>query len=489
MAKESFPVIYLTGAPASGKSTFGAQLAKLIPDLRVFEYGHELNNFLARKKGHGGTQEMLRAESAQIISPEDIEELDSELIALVDKERFDHPFLIDSHPVTKERYGFRVTAFTRAQLEKLRPTRVIVLYASPQLTIDRIQTDSGGRPQISEFESAMHTYLQANVAINYALELGVPIHFLNSVQSPESMAEWLQSKIKKCPIERPTPTLGGSMVDQPLAAFDLRSAFNAISDVIQNRPLPIRLFDQIYMKAADMVTQAVFMARKFDGLRVVFIGDGDGIALAALHLRAQGLINFGPEHILVLDFDERIVKSVTYFADRNRFSDQIEARHYNVADPLPDDVFHSRDAFYTNPPWGQFNDGESVRVFMERGIEAVKEKALGMLVIGDDGDIPWTQDVLRDSQRLAIDYGFLVNDMVAEQHLYHLDDAPDLRSCACVFRRAKALNWHESSQPLNNDRKANFYGRQQPLEYRYVWEVSDRDRGKAPENTYRLERI
>jgi predicted methyltransferase len=33
--------------------------------------------------------------------------------------------------------------------------------------------------------------------------------------------------------------------------LDLRRAINAVSDVIQNRPQPLREFDQIYMKAAD----------------------------------------------------------------------------------------------------------------------------------------------------------------------------------------------------------------------------------------------
>lgn len=37
--------------------------------------------------------------------------------------------------------------------------------------------------------------------------------------------------------------------------IDLRAAINAISDVIQNRPLPLRNFDQIYVKAGDMVLQ------------------------------------------------------------------------------------------------------------------------------------------------------------------------------------------------------------------------------------------
>lgn len=279
------------------------------------------------------------------------------------------------------------------------------------------------------------------------------------------------------------------MEEFSMESFDLRSAINAVSDVIQNRPMPIRDFDQIYMKAADMVTQAVFMAKRFDKLKVVFIGDGDSIGLCALHLRALDLIAFGPEHVLLLDFDERIVKSVLYFSDHHSFADRMEAQMYNVADPLPQQVLHSRNAFYTNPPWGQFNDGQSVRVFLERGIEAVGRKASGMLVIGDDHEIPWTQDVIRDAQRLANDHGFLVSEMIPEQHAYHLDDAPGLRSCACVFRRTEAPIWSEESLPLDPERRENFYGRQRPLEYRYIRETYDRDRGKAPVSTYRLERF
>ena len=36
-------------------------------------------------------------------------------------------------------------------------------------------------------------------------------------------------------------------------ALDLRAALNAVSDVVQNRPPPLREFDQIYMKVGDVV--------------------------------------------------------------------------------------------------------------------------------------------------------------------------------------------------------------------------------------------
>ncbi len=51
--------------------------------------------------------------------------------------------------------------------------------------------------------------------------------------------------------------------------IDLRAAINAISDVIQNRPRPLREFDQIYMKAGDMVLQTSLLARRFAGRRLI----------------------------------------------------------------------------------------------------------------------------------------------------------------------------------------------------------------------------
>src|SRR6267143_1502376 len=111
--------------------------------------------------------------------------------------------------------------------------------------------------------------------------------------------------------------------DQP----DPQAIINAVSDVIQNRPLPLREFDQIYMKAGDMVLQTQFVARRFD---------------------KKKLGNF--------------------------------------------------DVFYTNPPWGASNEGESVKVFAERGMEAVGRDGEGIIVIADDPELIWARDVLFATQ-------------------------------------------------------------------------------------------
>src|SRR5258707_12709954 len=96
----------------------------------------------------------------------------------------------------------------------------------------------------------------------------------------------------------------------PTDPIDLRAAVNAVSDVVQNRPRPLREFDQIYMKSADMVLQSEIVARWADGKRLAFIGDGDAISVCVAYLRHRGILAYGPSEIAVFDFDQRIANAV-----------------------------------------------------------------------------------------------------------------------------------------------------------------------------------
>jgi predicted methyltransferase len=272
-------------------------------------------------------------------------------------------------------------------------------------------------------------------------------------------------------------------------AFDLRKAINAISDVVHNRPPPLREFDQIYMKVADMVIQAEYVARVFDKKEVVFVGDGDGIALASAHLKAQGVIGYGPKLIKVLDFDERVVNSVQHFGEKLAPHITISGELYNVADPLPSIHFGAYDGFHINPPWGASNGGESVLAFLERGSQATKEKSLGIVVIADDPDLSWTQSVLRDTQRRAYELGYLVAELQPQLHQYHLDDAPELCSCSCLFRRVDAGAMEKVSEVLAPSRLTNFYGRSAPLRVRYIRELPTLNTGKETDLRYRVEEL
>lgn len=271
--------------------------------------------------------------------------------------------------------------------------------------------------------------------------------------------------------------------------FDLRDAINGVSDVVANRPPPLREFDQIYMKVADMVIQAHYIAERFHEQDVVFIGDGDAIALTVMHLGQQEIFQQCPHRVHVLDFDERVVKSIVRFAEKYGFSDRLDASLYNVVDALPNAYLGRFDGFYTNPPWGASNNGESVCAFLERGIEATNERARGVIVIADDPTLPWTQQVLLESQRRAAHFGFVVGELIPQMHQYHLDDAPGLRSCSCLLRRVHPRAAPAQSAPLDKARRDNFYGRNNPLRVRYVREHPPLGYGKAADASYTLEHL
>lgn len=271
--------------------------------------------------------------------------------------------------------------------------------------------------------------------------------------------------------------------------LDLRRAVNAVSDVIQNRPLPIREFDQIYMKAGDMVMQSEYIARRFDDKELIFIGDGDGISLCVAYMQERGVFSYGPKRIQLVDFDERIVRAVERFADQERLGEKIATRLYNCIDALPDDLMGRFDAFYTNPPWGASNEGESVKVFAERGMEALQGAGEGVIVIADDPTLGWPGQVLKEVQDFAISKDFYVQEMQSQVHLYHLDDAPDLRSCNLFIRSTASRAPIKRSYKLHGARLENFYGREKRMHVRYVREKARVDYGKAPTGTYEFDML
>jgi predicted methyltransferase len=267
--------------------------------------------------------------------------------------------------------------------------------------------------------------------------------------------------------------------------IDLQAAINAVSDVVQNRPRPLREFDQIYMKTADMVLQSEFIARWADGKRLAFIGDGDAISVCVAYLRHRGILAYGPSSIVVFDFDERICNAITRFAEKEGL-ETLSSVLYNCLDPFPGPC--DFDVFYTNPPWGASNAGESVKVFMQRGMESTRYAGEGVVVVADDPELEWPKVVLANLQRAALDMGFYVQRLMPEVHSYHLDDAPDLRSCNVILRALPGNTRDGESAPISDPtRIANFYGRQGNPIVRYVRETARLDYGKANETEYALE--
>lgn len=267
--------------------------------------------------------------------------------------------------------------------------------------------------------------------------------------------------------------------------IDLRAAINAISDVVQNRPRPLREMDQIYMKTGDMVLQSQLVAQWADKKRLAFIGDGDAISVCVAYLLHHQILEYGPTQITVFDFDQRICNAVTRFAEKEGLT-TLQSRLYNCLDIFPE--IGQYDCFYTNPPWGASNEGESVKVFTQRGMEAVGNNGEGMIVIADDNELVWPQQVLAATQSFSLDRGFYIQKMASKVHRYHLDDNPELRSCNLMLKSLPGLRPVTASLEISDpERLEHFYGKDQHIRIKYVREKERVDYGRAHDDEYEYE--
>lgn len=186
------PVIYLTGPPAAGKSTLCERLAERVPDLEVLHYSMLLRDYLAQQ-GSSTTEDGIRRASAAIITPQIVSKVDDFLIERVQALRAKRPIIIDSHAVTKEKYGYRITPFSLEKFRKLAPTHVCLLYIDSKTVMKRISQRPQGRPKVSSFEADFHRYLQSQVAIAYGMDLGLEIYALDNGRGAELTFEKILS--------------------------------------------------------------------------------------------------------------------------------------------------------------------------------------------------------------------------------------------------------------------------------------------------------
>lgn len=178
-------LIYLTGAPATGKSTLTENLHMQLPETLIYTYSKELLAYIKTRQGSATTQNDLRRRSSGIIRREDVEEVDRQLLELAHSSKAHRNMIIDSHPVTIERFGFRVTPFSKVQILQLEPDMIICLYAKAEVIAGRIKANAAGRPLPSLSEIDLHTQLQCQVANMYAFETGASLYYLDASHSPE----------------------------------------------------------------------------------------------------------------------------------------------------------------------------------------------------------------------------------------------------------------------------------------------------------------
>jgi adenylate kinase len=188
-------VIYVTGAPASGKSTTTQLLLKKVAGTELWEYGARLTDYLRSKGIDLADQATLRAMSSKVAVAAAVKELDDLLIRFVAENRDRSHVLIDSHPVTKEAYGFRITAFRDEQIKALAPDEIWFFYTMPEVAAERIRSNPQGRPLIGIEVARMHTNLQASVAATYGIAAGCAVYMFDSDRDQDGFVAELQNRL------------------------------------------------------------------------------------------------------------------------------------------------------------------------------------------------------------------------------------------------------------------------------------------------------
>jgi hypothetical protein len=121
-------------------------------------------------------------------------------------------------------------------------------------------------------------------------------------------------------------------------------------------------------------------------------------------------------------------------------------------------------------------------------MEATSFVGEGVVVIADDDDLEWPKRVLASVQGFAAGQGFYVSRMQRKLHEYHLDDAPDLKSCNLYLAALPGNAVKSPSSPITDlARLQNFYGLSQEPRVRYVKARLRLDYGVAHEDEYELE--
>ncbi len=192
-------VIYLTGAPAAGKTTLCTGLKRRAANLLVLSYSALLRDHVRQRDGAEIGAAEIREQSSGVIMREDVMTVDAKLIDDVNAKRGTYDILIDSHPVTREPYGFRVTPFRVEQLKALSPDAIVCLYASPEVLHDRISRAPDGRPLPSIFELELHVQVQAAVATQYSIQVGRSCYLVDSEVDSSILVDVVWSILKLTP--------------------------------------------------------------------------------------------------------------------------------------------------------------------------------------------------------------------------------------------------------------------------------------------------
>lgn len=189
------PLIYLTGAPATGKTTVADYLCATF-GARAFSYGQALRDHASLG---GISHEELRDQSSTVVSAELIAELDASLPTILARWREDGPVVIDSHAVTSEAWGLRALPYSIDALRAIGLTHIICLIADGETLFRRIRATPEGRRTDDPWKLEQLNNTQLALAAAYAHTLGIGLFAIDARASRDDVCREAASRCKLVP--------------------------------------------------------------------------------------------------------------------------------------------------------------------------------------------------------------------------------------------------------------------------------------------------
>ena len=222
------------------------------------------------------------------------------------------------------------------------------------------------------------------------------------------------------------------------------------------RPIPRRDVDQIWMYNRAMVVQATKCFGHLQNKHCVFLGDGDGASSYYALLQHNKLVH-PIASITVLDFDDNILNYHKSIISSHNIDIDCKYINYNVRDIVPQNLKNQFDFFYINPPYASHNNGASIKAWLHRCIDLIKDHAQGCIIIPTDKDYPWSIANTKEIEKFLSDYGFSVKEIFFNLHDYDLDCTSFIKSSTYIVERVEKVPSEFENKKITTEILSDLY--------------------------------
>lgn len=187
-------VVFVTGVTAVGKTSVARELERRgvgkslsIGELVLSEARHVWPNV---------THNQLRQEPDLYAPPTVVESAILALCQRIEDERDTQTLIIESHAVTAESYGCRVTPFSYGHLQRLAFDFIVLLECSEAALASRWRDRHGGIPVPTSLGSM--TKVQGAVGAAYAVAIGCPLYVITADAPIDFVASRVEKLLYQC---------------------------------------------------------------------------------------------------------------------------------------------------------------------------------------------------------------------------------------------------------------------------------------------------